>query len=209
MEPYGSTMVDQVIVNEGKVVRPSQLIASVRATEGGRVMGPVLLALALSAVGSAQDLESVRYAAFRLEGTGRTLIAEGTRTYSPAADIQTSEHGRNSFLRLALFDPFELEVRFEKGFVDGFGLAILSRRNRDSFSFNWFERDQGDVFVKTRPKRSGRLRVLFKSGVPAAIEFLDDITLRFTDDLQSHRDDHTHEFVIARGSVLRVLGRAP
>ncbi len=202
-------MVGKVMVDQGKVVRPSQLIASVRATEGGRVMRAVLLALALSTVGSAQDLESLRYAAFRLEGAARTLIAEGTCIYSPATDIQATENGRNSSRRLVLFDPFELEVRFEKGFVDGFGLAILSRKHRDSFSFNWFERDQGDVFVKTRQKKSGRLRVAFRSGVPATIEFLDDITLRFTDNLQSHHDDHTHEFVIASGSVLRVVGRAP
>jgi hypothetical protein len=32
LEPYGSIMVGTVIVNEGEVVRPSQLIASVRRT---------------------------------------------------------------------------------------------------------------------------------------------------------------------------------
>ena len=172
-------------------------------------MGHVLLALALSAVGSAQDLETVRYAAFQLERNGRRLIAEGTREYSPATDIQASESGRNSSRRLVLFDPFALEVRFEKGFVDGLGLTILKRESRGSFSFNWFERDQGEIFVKTKPRNSGRLRVVFRSGVPVTIEFLDDITLRFTDDLHSHPDDHTHEFVIASGSVLSVVGGAP
>ena len=32
LEAYGSTMVGSVIVNHGEVVRPSQLIASVRRT---------------------------------------------------------------------------------------------------------------------------------------------------------------------------------
>ncbi len=35
LDPYRSTSVGEVIVNEGKVVRPSQLIASVRRTTGG------------------------------------------------------------------------------------------------------------------------------------------------------------------------------
>jgi hypothetical protein len=34
LEPYGNTLVGLVIVNQGKVVRPSQLIASVRQTCG-------------------------------------------------------------------------------------------------------------------------------------------------------------------------------
>ncbi len=35
LEPCGSTMVDTVIVGEGKVVHPSQLIASVRPAKRG------------------------------------------------------------------------------------------------------------------------------------------------------------------------------
>ncbi len=34
LEAYGSAFVGTLIVNEGKVVRPSQLIASVRRLEG-------------------------------------------------------------------------------------------------------------------------------------------------------------------------------
>jgi hypothetical protein len=44
----------------------------------------------------------------------------------------------------------------------------------------------------------------------AAVEFLDDITLRYTDDMCCHEPGaHTHEFVVARGSVFRVTEAAP
>jgi hypothetical protein len=171
-----------------------------------------LLAVALSVAVSASSTESVRYAAFKLERNGtRTMIAEGTREYSPETDIHASNIGGNSSRRLLLFDAFELELRFERGHpLDGFGLVISNRKSIGSFSFNWFEREQGAVFVKTRPRQSGRVRLAVVTAgrvtEPAAVEFLDDITLRFTDDLRNHSGDPTHEFVIARGSVLRVVG---
>jgi hypothetical protein len=45
LDATGSTMVGQLIVNEGKVVRPSQLIASVRRTQRweGNICGQTLL----------------------------------------------------------------------------------------------------------------------------------------------------------------------
>ncbi len=175
-------------------------------------MGLALVAVALSIVGAAPSTESVRYVAFRLERNGtRTVIAEGTREYSPETDIQVSNVGGTCSRRLLLFDAFELEFRFKRGNpLDGFGLAINKRKSMSSFSFNWFERDQGDIFVRTRPRDSGRVKVaVVKAGrftEPATVEFLDNITLRFTDDIHNHPGEHSHEFVIARGSLFRVMG---
>ena len=157
----------------------------------------------------------LRYAAFKVERNGtRTLIGEGTREYVPETDIKASDLGGTSFRRLLLFEPFELELRFSRGRpLDGFGLVINRRKSLPGFSFNWFESDKGDIFVKANPKQSGRVRVeVVRTGRSAdvrAIEFLDDIVLRFADGASNPSADHTHEIVIAQGSILRIIGAAP
>ena len=64
------------------------------------------------------------------------------------------------------------------------------------------------MFVKLQG--TGRVRVTVTRGAGyeelAAVEFLDDVTLRFSEDMFRHRPGQdTHEVVIKKGSVLRLI----
>jgi hypothetical protein len=208
-----------VIVNQGARSRPSQLIRGVRATMGRATMGPVLVAVALLTVGGVATGETLRYEAYAVGAKGeRRLLDKGTREYSPAKDVKVvdvSAPGRPGHWskRLPLFGEYELEADvYREAAVDGFGLVIYERGNPNSFSWNWFDREQGDVFVKRRGAGRLKVSVLAVGGLVelAAIEFLDDIALTYTDDVCCHEPgEHTHEFVVLKGSVLRVSGGAP
>ena len=112
-----------------------------------------------------------------------------------------------------LFGKYELEADvYRESRLDGFGLVINEQGNPNGFSWNWFDRDRDDVFVKRRG--SGRVKVTTaKVGGMielAAVEFLDDIMLRYTDQMgRQAPGEHTHEIVITKGSVLRVSEGAP
>jgi hypothetical protein len=85
--------------------------------------------------------------------------------------------------------------------LTGFGL-VLVRDDSSGFSWEWFDRDQGDVFRKLRG--GGKVRVTVVNSEQfqelVAVEFLDDITLRCTDD----QTGTTHEVRVRKGSVFRV-----
>ena len=54
----------------------------------------------------------------------------------------------------------------------------------------------------------GRLSVTIKKGPGyeelEAVEFLDDVVLRYLDDMSKPPGTHTHEVVVRKGSLLRV-----
>ena len=106
---------------------------------------------------------------------------------------------------MLLFEAFEIEAQvYREKELDGFGLLVQKRGNPDGFSWEWFDRDQGEVFTKL--PGSGRLKAtVTKSDGQvelAGVEFLDDVVLRYKVDLRKQEPGaHTHEIVIKKGSV--------
>ena len=158
--------------------------------------------------------ETVTWEAMALVGPGRQVVARGVKTYSPQKDIIVREQdsGRDGSVAwskaLLLDDTFAVAAsvhREEK--VDGFGLVVYRRGDENGFSWEWFEREDGGVFRKLQGE--GRLSVTTRTGPGCeeleSVEFLDDITLRYLDDMSKPPGTHTHEVVIRKGSVLRVL----
>ena len=174
--------------------------------------GVVLAIVAVCAPGA--YAETLQFEAYELQpGGGRKLLASGTREYSPDADVQVidnppSRHGNHWSKRLALFGKYELEADvYQEPRLDGFGLVINERDNSNGFSWNWFDRERDDVFTKRRG--SGRLKVSVatSNGLVelAAVEFLDDVVLRYANDTRATRPgESTHEVVIKKGSVFRM-----
>jgi hypothetical protein len=87
--------------------------------------------------------------------------------------------------------------------LEGFGLFVL-RRGERGFSWEWFDRGAGEVFDKLQGV--GHLRVTTTQVGPKvelqSIEFLDDITLRYSDHIGS--GDDTHVVTVRKGSRLWV-----
>jgi hypothetical protein len=90
--------------------------------------------------------------------------------------------------------------------LNGFGLVIYRRGDGNGFSWEWFDREHGAVF--RRLQGSERVSVSIKKGAGyeelEVVEFLDDIVLRYLDDMSKPPGTHTHEVVIRKGSVLKV-----
>jgi hypothetical protein len=175
------------------------------------LMRHIVLAALILMGSSAALAESVGFRVYALQPDGsRKLLAEGSRDYSPAKDIEvittTARDGSVIWSkRLHLVKGYEFEARFART-LDGFGLAINERDNRVGFSWNWFERTDSDVVFKLRG--SGRLKAFYTRGQGyvelAGVEFLDDIILHYTDDTRRNEPGkHTHEIVIAKGSIFR------
>ena len=157
--------------------------------------------------------ETVTWEVFALVSPGRQLLGKGVKSYVPGQDIVVEEQapGRDgtaaSTKSLILSDAFALgaSVRREPT-LNGFGLLVYRRGDDNGFSWEWFDREEGGVF--RRRQGSGRVSVSVKKGAGyeelAAVEFLDDIVLRYLDDMSKPPGTHTHELVITKGSVLKV-----
>lgn len=109
---------------------------------------------------------------------------------------------------LVLDDMFALSASvYREARLDGFGLFIYRRGDDKGFSWEWFDREHGDVFLKRQG--SGRLSVRVKQGADfeelESAEFLDDVMLRYLDDMAKPPGTHTHEVLIRKGSVFRVV----
>lgn len=130
-------------------------------------------------------------------------IASGTRSYSQS-DIQVKQCGSSeeSFFSKSL----ELVAGYRIGAsiyrekkIDGFGL--WAKRDRRSFSWEWFDRPEGNVFKKLQ--EGGSVRVTFRDDqglqALASITFESDVSLRI---IQGNDDDVTYRILIKKGSVL-------
>lgn len=100
---------------------------------------------------------------------------------------------------------YQWEV-YREASIDGFGIVVYKRGDKNGFSWEWFDREEDGKFVKHQG--SGRVFVTMKkdSGIEEvqSVEFLDDITLRYLDDMSKPPGTHTHEIIIRKGSVLKV-----
>jgi hypothetical protein len=194
----------------------SQLIPGVRATTWGWKMARVVvLAVVLGVVGcSAASGESIIYeAAATIPGVPRQIIANGVRDYSPKHDVVARERdakkrGVTSWSKsLLLNDDWALtaDVVRERQ-LEGFGLMVQRRGDANGFSWEWFVLDAGQVFRKLQG--SGRVSVTTIKGPGyeelGAVEFLDDIVLRYLDDMAKPPGTHTHELLVRKGSILKL-----
>src|SRR5262245_18816933 len=147
----------------------------------------------------------------------RQVLANGVKTYAPETDVVVQEHlrrrdGAVSWSKsLLLSGTFAVaaSVRRERS-VEGFGLVIHRRGDQNGFGWNWFERVGGREFQMVRG--GGRVAVTVRKewGYEEleSVDFLDDVTLLYLDDVRRPPGSHSHEVVIRKRSVLRFTGLA-
>lgn len=181
--------------------------------------GVALLILAGLGTAAARP-EKVEWEAVSITLTGdRTVIAGGTKQYSPLTDVvveqQTGPKGDETWWSnsLPLDDRFVLSAVVNRApKLNGFRLAI-SRRGDPGFSWELFQRVEGSVFTKRQG--SGSVSVGVKKGPDyeelESVEFLDDIVLRYSDGRSNPSGAHTptQEITIRKGSVFRWAQQAP
>jgi hypothetical protein len=176
------------------------------------VMRVGVLGLLVTALAGSTVADTVTWEAYALAAPGRLVLGKGVKQYSPAKDIvvqeQSGEDGRRSWEKSLLLDEnFALTARvLREPRLDGFGLLVYRRGDNAGFSWEWFDRERDGFFAKLQG--SGRLAVQTKKGADyeelQAVEFLDDVVLRYLDDMSKPPGTHTHEIVIRKGSVFRV-----
>ena len=168
----------------------------------------VLLLSSLLAPGS---VETITWKVVALAPRGREVLGQGVKTYEAEKDIVVQQRagGRTWWSKsIPLNDTFVIGASVHREpRLDGFGLWVKRRGDADGFSWEWFERSSGAVFQKLQG--SGRVSITLKTGPGyqelESVEFLDDITLRYLDDMRKPRGTKTHEVIVTKGSVLRVL----
>jgi hypothetical protein len=154
--------------------------------------------------------ESVTWETKSIGQGGPTQIAKGVKTYSPAKDIVVrdgpNKDGTPSWVKsLVLDENFGIgaSVHREQP-LTGFGLMVFRRGDRDGFSWEWFDKASGSTFTKLQG--SGRVAVQVKKHGETeeltSVEFLEDVTLRYLDDMTKSPGTVTHEVLIKKGSIL-------
>jgi hypothetical protein len=148
--------------------------------------------------------QTFSYEAFTVDNGGvRTRLGQSIRKYRPGADVLVERMPAdvwNKTLRLDYGLSISASV-YPKEMLTGFGLVIS--KEDSGFSWEWFDRESGDVFRKLRG--GGKVRVSVREDAGSqelvAVEFLDDIVLKCED----KRSGSTHEVRVKRGSVLRLV----
>jgi hypothetical protein len=154
--------------------------------------------------------ESIRWRVVRLlEFGGRREIAAGEQTYYPYRDVAVKPVKGSVVdartVSVPLGAGFALSVSVCKAPLDGFGLFISRPADAHGFSWEWFDRDGAVVFKKRQG--DGRVTVDVTRGPGyeelAAVEFLDEIVLRYLDNILKPPGTISHEIVIGKGSVFK------
>jgi hypothetical protein len=164
--------------------------------------------LAFTSVGAA---ESISYTAFAFQGETRVEIFSGARDYD-LPDVKVEERrgaGGAPFWSksVSLKDGFRVgaHVKPEKA-ISGFGLWIQHDGMPRGFSWEWFNKADDGLFEKLQGR--GIVRATFiprgEEQELAALEFLDDIDLRFQQDINAGPGHTSHVVRIKAGSVLRL-----
>jgi hypothetical protein len=190
-----------------------------RYREGGSFLRSLVVAITLSLACWRSDAETIRYEAIAIGAHGvRSRLSSGTREYSVAKDIEVlapSAPKRGPWKkRLHLFGSYDLQASvYRLATLDGFGLRVDDEHNQRGFSWEWFDRDwldrsHDDIFVKRQGH--GRVVASVRRGTGyvelTAVEFLDDVVLRYADDAARFAKDArpTIEIKIEKGSIFRV-----
>lgn len=139
-------------------------------------------------------------------------IAAGSKQYS-LKDVRVKEV-RNRDGSIFWTKSVELASGFNIGINvtrepthDGVGLFISNSKFPAGISWNWFQAEtddtykqlKGDSHIKVQLKQMGAAQEI------VAVEFLDDTTLTFTDDMFRRKPgEDSHKVLVKKGSVLRV-----
>jgi hypothetical protein len=183
-----------------------------------RLLATVHLAVGLVLAGVTTRAEQLTFEAFAVAPSGeRERLAGGVQTYDPAKDIVIRESdggGSTHWTKwIVLEGDFAISVSvYREPELTGFGMTVA--RPDDGFSWEWFDLESGDVFLKRQGSARVKVTVLNGEGFQElqAVEFLDDVVLRYLDDMSKPPGTHTHELLVRKGSVVRVApddGRLP
>lgn len=143
------------------------------------------------------------YEALTVDNAGvRKRLGEGIREYRPGVDVLVEEMRPDAWEKTLQLD-YGLSISasvYPKEKLIGFGLVIS--KDDSGFSWEWFNRDEGNVFRKLLGGGKVKVSVLDGNGSQelVAVEFLDDIVLTCED----KGSGITYEVHVKKGSVLRV-----
>jgi hypothetical protein len=174
------------------------------------------LILAFASFAAYSEVVSFEIYALATEG-GPRLLAKGTKTYT-AGDVESQEHrlfGPQHWTKeLKLTEEFYIGGSvYREQKLGGFGLWVKRHTEwfeiwkTGGFSWEWFDyRNSDDVYRKLQG--TGQVKVTMSRGTGyeeiAAIEFLDDVTMRLNDHPWFTFDlNVTHHVVVRKGSILR------
>jgi len=170
-------------------------------------MTRILLAVLLIAEWQLAAAEVIEYEVYELSkgGAARNLIAKGKREYS-LKDIEVHPYQRNG--RQVAEKLIELEQGYRVGArifyekeLTGFGL--LAKRSNADFSWEWYNKENGNRFIKLQGQTYVTVRTVGQPMVEelAEVKFLEDTNLRFIANRQGMKD--THSIIVKAGSVLK------
>ena len=148
--------------------------------------------------------ESISYEAVAVDKAGaRKPLGTGVREYRPGIDVlaeETQYQATSKTLSIGHGLSLSTDVRREPD-LSGFGLVLASDHS-SCFSWEWFNRERGDVFSKLLGNGKVKVSVVTTSGAKelAGVEFLEEITLKCEDE----SNGTTYEARIKKGSVLRL-----
>ena len=164
---------------------------------------------------TAGEQELVTYEVRAVAGARPITVQSGTRTYTPARDIEverrTAHDGSVFWTKtLPLAAGFAVAAYVEREPIEhecgGLGLFVTREADPEGFSWEWFIPDSGDVFLKLHG--SGRIGVEYSVAAGTrelvSVRFLDDVVLRYREGACQELGVHTHEIVLSEGSTLRV-----
>lgn len=189
---------------------------SIHSARRAAMRAPSLAVATLALLAAPQvNADSISYSIYSLAGAKRTLLVTGSLEYGPY-DLEVRPIGKRR-----VPTRWESAVTLEEGYhvgilakpgkeTQGLGLWVRNDGNITGFSWEWFRPEKGDVFAKLQG--TGRLRVHYTEEAGAvrmsSVEFLDDIELRFQQDIcRSQPGEHTHVVAVAKGSVLSVASQ--
>jgi hypothetical protein len=149
-------------------------------------------------------LETLTYEASEVDKRGaRRRLGEIVREYRPGMDVAAEDTQHQATRKtLAIGHGLSLSTDvYREPTLKGFGL-VLVKDDSPCFSWEWFDRESGDVFRKRLGGGKVKVSVVESAGYMelAGVEFLDDITLQCEDG----SNGTTHEARIKKGSVFRL-----
>jgi hypothetical protein len=146
------------------------------------------------------------------ETGGRSVVNEGRKPSDGVTDVfVTPVPGGERYdartVSVRLGSGFLLSVNVSRQIqIDGFGLFIGRRGYAHGFSWEWFDRAGATIFEKRQghSRVAATIRRIAGCEELVAIEFLEDVALRYLDDVTKPPGTHTHEVIVRKGSIFKL-----